>query len=166
MVARSLAAMHTAIYDARAVYCRTALPTRLRLIRKSGGTDAQRIRAISQAAYRVLVDQFPSESAIFDAAMTALGFANSASTDATTPEGVGSLAANAILENAHSEGANQLGTLGASGALYGDYRGYSSSSPPIMVTTAGKPADIAAPDRWQPLGHEDAPHWARSDLSH
>jgi hypothetical protein len=40
MVARSLAAMHTAIYDAWAVYDKTALPTRLRLIRKTGGTDA------------------------------------------------------------------------------------------------------------------------------
>lgn len=161
MVARSLAAMHTAAYDAWAVYDKTALPTRLRLIRKAGGTDAQRTHAISQAAYRVLVDQFPSESAIFDAALTALGFTNSTSTDATTPEGVGNLAANAILEDRRSDGANQQGTLGASGAIYGDYTGYSSSNPPILVTVPGKPADIAAPDRWQPLAYEDATHVVR-----
>ncbi len=172
MVARSLAALHAAIYDAWSIYDSTALPTRLRLVRKTGGTDAERIRAMSQAAYRVLVDQFPSEVAIFDAAMVALGFVNSPSTDATTPEGVGNLAANAILEDRRSDGSNQQGNLGGSSTLYGDYTGYTSSNPPVSVTTPGKSADIAAPDRWQPLGYEDvthvvripgfiAPHWER-----
>lgn len=172
MVARSLAAMHTAIYDAWAVYDRTALPTRLRVLRTSGVTDAQRMRAMSQAAWRVLADQFPSEVATFDATLSALGYTNSGSTDPATPEGVGNLAAAAILEDRHSDGSNQHGTLGASGAIYGDYTGYAPSNPPVKVTVAGRSADIAAPDCWQPLAYEDtarvvripayiAPHWAQ-----
>lgn len=170
MVARSLAILHTAIYDAWAVYDAAALPTRLRLIRQAGATDAQRVAAISQAAYRVLVDQFPSEVAIFNATLAALGLANSASTDATLPEGVGNLAAKAILDDRHADGANQLGDLTPSGAAYADHTGYAAVNPPITVTSPSSAADIAAPARWQPLGYLDGggvlripgfigPHW-------
>jgi hypothetical protein len=80
MVARSLANLHTAIYDAWAIYDLQALPTQLRLPSKPAGTDVQRIHAMSQAAYRVLSDQFPSEIAVFDATMTSLGFPLNAAT--------------------------------------------------------------------------------------
>ena len=63
MVARSLALLHTAIYDAWAVHDAVALPTRLRLVRVSGATDQQIEAAISQAAYKVLADQFPTQAA-------------------------------------------------------------------------------------------------------
>jgi hypothetical protein len=59
-----------------------------RLPSKPAGTDAQRIRAMSQAAYRVISDQFPTEIAVFDATMTGLGFPlNAATLDSNLPEG-------------------------------------------------------------------------------
>lgn len=170
MVARSLALLHTAIYDAWAVHDAVALPTRLRMVRVSGATEAQIQRAISHAAHKVLVDQFPSESATFDAALAALGSAPSTSTDLTTPEGVGNLAARTVLDLAHTDGANQLGTATASGAIYADTTGYVSVNPPMLVTVPARPADIPAPDRWQALSYKSsagvvatpgyiAPHW-------
>ncbi len=162
MVARSLAILHSAIFDAWAVYDTLALPTKLRLPRKPTATDTERVRAISQAAYRVLVDQFPSEVATFDATLTALGFANSTSTDATLPEGVGNLAADAVLAHFLDDGANQRGNLTASGKPYADYTGYASVNPPVQVTVSSGGADIPNPDRWQPLSYEDASHVVRT----
>lgn len=161
MVARSLAILHTAIYDAWAVYDPVAFPTQLRLIRKLSATDTERVRAISQAAYRVLADQFPTEIGVFDATLSSLGFTNSTSVDASLPEGVGNLAAQAVLNYRHDDGANQSGALSASNSIYGDYTGYTSVNPPIMVAVPSTPTDIPNPDRWQPLGYEDANHVVR-----
>jgi hypothetical protein len=129
---------------------------------------------MSQAAYRVLVDQFPTQVAIFDATMTGdLGFpTGSTSRDITLPEGVGNLAADAVLAYTADDGANQRGNMTASGRPYADYTGYASVNPPIDVTVPSKPADIPNPDRWQPLAYRDedgnlkipgfiAPHWER-----
>lgn len=172
MVARSLAILHTAIYDAWAIYDPVAIPTHLRLPSR-GGTDAQRIHAMSQAAHRVLSDQFPTEVATFDATLTGLGLPlGSTSRDPTLPDGIGNLAADAILAHTADDGANQRGNLAASGAPYADYTGYSSMNPPIVLTTSTPAADIPHPDRWQPLAYPDAggvlripgyiaPHWDR-----
>lgn len=157
MAARSLAILHTAIYDAWAIYDSQAFPTRLRLPRKPTATDDDRIHAMSQAAYRALSDQFPSETTIFDATMTGLGFPLDAGTrDPNFPEGVGNLAADAILAHAADDGANQRGNLTPSGAPYADYTGYVPVNPPIVMNEPTAPADIPHPDRWQPLGYEDA----------
>ncbi len=157
MVARSLAILHTAIYDAWAVYDATALPTRLRVLRRSSGTDAERIHAMSQAALVVLKDQFPSESVGFDELFKDLGYLQSESTNGTQPDGIGNLAAAAILEDRHSDGSNQNGVVynGKAGPVYGDTTGYGPHNPPMLVTVAASPADIAAPARWQPLGYAD-----------
>lgn len=162
MVARSLAILHTAIYDAWAIYDPQAFPTQLRLPSKPAGTDAERIQAMSQAAYRVLSDQFPSETAVFDATMTALGFPlNDTTRDSNLPEGIGNLAADAVLGYMADDGANQRGNLTASGAPYADYTGYASVNPPIVTVQPTAPADIPHPDRWQPLAYEDAAHILR-----
>lgn len=156
MVARALAILHTAIYDAWAIYDPVAIPARLRLP-SIAGTDAQRIHAMSQAAHRVLSDQFPTEIATFDATLTALGLPLGATTrDATLPEGIGNLAADAVLAYTADDGANQRGNLTASGAPYADYTGYSSMNPPINIAQSTPPADIPHPDRWQPLAYPDA----------
>jgi len=171
MVARSLALLHTAIYDAWAIYDIQAVPTQLRLPRHPLATDAERIRAMSQAAYRVLLHQFPSESAVFDATMNALALPLNATTrDASLPEGIGNLAADAILAIAAQDGANQNGNLTANGAPYADYTGYISVNPPIETVHPTVPSDILNPEHWQPLGYRDAanivrvpgfiaPHW-------
>lgn len=162
MVARSLAILHTAIFDAWAIYDPQALPTQLRLPSKPAGTDAQRIRAMSQAAFRILSDQFPSELAIFEATMTGLGFPlNSASRDANLPEGIGNLAADAVLAYTADDGANQRGNLTPSGVPYADYTGYASVNPPIVTLQPSPLADLPHPERWQPLAYQDAAHVLR-----
>jgi hypothetical protein len=173
MVARSLALLHSAIYDAWAVHDPSALPVRLSLARVVGATQVQIERSLSQAAHKVLVDQFPTQAATFNALLTSLGGnPGNTSEDPATPEGRGNLAAKATLNAAHDDGANQSGSLSASGAIYADTTAYAAVNLPMQVTVPAQPSDIAAPDRWQPLAYLDgggvtripgfiAPHWLR-----
>lgn len=172
MVARSLALLHTAIYDAWAVHDPQALPTHLSIARVTAAPQAQIEKAISHAAHAVLVDQFPSEAATFDAKLVSLGSAPSTSTDPATPEGLGNLAAKAVLAAAHDDGSNQSGTLASLGGFYADTSGYVPVNMPMGLTVPATPSDILAPDRWQPLSYLDGggvtrvpafigPHWQR-----
>ncbi|HMC57026.1 MAG TPA: hypothetical protein VKH19_17730, partial [Gemmatimonadaceae bacterium] len=148
MVARALAVAHTAMYDAWAAYDARAVGTRLggQLRRPaSERTLANKERAVSYAAYRALVDLFPAEQAGFDEMMQEIGYETAdASTDMTTPQGVGNLAAAAVLELRHHDGSNQLGDLAA--GAYADYTGY------VSVNT---PTQINDPNHWQPLTVSD-----------
>src|SRR5262249_19319413 len=116
MVARSLAILHTCMYDAWAAYDDVAVGTRL------GGTLRRPLeerslinkeKAISYAAYRALIDLFPaSQAPMFDGLMMSLGYDPAdASTDPANPAGVGNLAAAAVIAFRHHDGANQLGDL-------------------------------------------------------
>jgi len=165
MVARALAISHTAMYDAWAAYDARAVGTRLAgTLRRpvSERTDANKTRAVSFAAYRTLVDLFPSQQAIFDDLMLTLGFdAGDLSTDVTSATGIGNVAAAAVIEFRHHDGSNQLGDL-APGS-YADYTGYQPVNTPTQIND---------PNRWQPLAIPDgqggttaqrfiAPHWGR-----
>jgi len=149
MVARDLAIVHTAMYDAWAAYDANAVGTRLggSLRRpESDRTDANKTRAVSFAAYRALSDLFPSVPDIFDGLMQQLGFDPAdLSTDVTTPAGIGNVAAAAVIAFRHHDGSNQLGDL-ASGS-YSDYTGYQPVNSPSQITD---------PNRWQPLLVTDA----------
>jgi hypothetical protein len=156
--ARALAIVHTAMYDAWAAYDATAVGTRL------GGslrrpleerTEAHKSQAISYAAYRALLDLFPSRSGDFRAFMVAMGYnPDDSSTDPASPTGVGNRAAAAVLAFRAGDGSNQAGG-------YADTSGYQPVNTPDQVN------DIF---RWQPLRHPDAsgsvvvqkfltPHW-------
>lgn len=168
MVSRALAIVHTAIFDAWAGYHPTAIGTRLgRTLRRPPNerTRANKIEAISHAAYRALVDLYPAQVARFDAKMTELGFDPGNTTDdVTTPAGIGNVAAAALLRFRHEDGSNQLGTLGPTGLPYSDYTGYE----PVNT-----PDEVRDPNRWQPLRHPNragtaiveqrfiGPHWNR-----
>ena len=147
VVARALAVVHTAIYDAWAPYDATAVGTRLggTLRRPAEERTAEyKSQAISFAAYRALTDLFPSRSADFTAFMTALGYDPAdTSTDTTTPTGIGNVTAQAGLDFRHADGSNQLGdaTGGVAGKAYSDYTGYRP------VNTWNQLVD---PYRWQP----------------
>jgi hypothetical protein len=112
VVARDLAVVHTAIYDAWAAYDAKAVGTRLggSLRRpKAERTPNRKSKAISYAAYRVLLDLFPPKPVDFARFMTALGYNPAdASTDTTTPQGIGNVTATAVLDYRHHDGANQL----------------------------------------------------------
>src|SRR6185503_7116153 len=77
MVARDIAIVHTAMFDAWAAYDAHADGTRL------GGalrrpererTLENKQKAISFAAYRALLDLFPTEAAMYNAEMISLGY--------------------------------------------------------------------------------------------
>jgi hypothetical protein len=104
-------------------------------------TEVNKEKAISFAAYRALLDLFPTEAAMFTAEMTSLGYdPNDNSLDMTTPSGIGNTAAAALLEYRHHDGSNQLGDLHP--GAYSDYTGF------IPVND---PDHINNPDAWQPL---------------
>jgi len=146
MVARALAIVHTAMFDAWAAYDATAVGTRLGAsLRRPAAErtlDAKR-EAVSYAAYRALVDLYPAQQARFDARMAALGLSPAnGTTDRATPAGVGNVAAAALLAYRHADGANQDGASSATGLPYADYTGY------VPVNT---PDAVANPNHWQPL---------------
>ncbi|MFH7027526.1 MAG: DUF6851 domain-containing protein [Heteroscytonema crispum UTEX LB 1556] len=164
MVARALAILHTAIYDAWAAYDTVAIATRLgRFLRRpiAEHTPENKNRAISYAAYHALADLFPSVISMFNEVMGKLGY-NPADTsfDITTPTAIGNLAAQAVITFRHGDGSNQLGDLHP--GAYSDYTGYA----PVNT-----PDQINHPNRWQPLRVSDgkgsfvvqkfiAPHWS------
>jgi hypothetical protein len=147
VTARALGVLHTATYDAWAAYDPVAKVTRPdgpSQQAKASITLDNKTKAISYAAYRVLLDLFPARKADFDAQMAELlydpddlGDFNPAnpSTAVTTPQGVGNKAAYAVITFRHNDGANQLGG-------YADTTGYQP------VNTWDKVND---PWRWQPL---------------
>ena len=157
MVARALAMVHTAIYDAWAAYDDVAVGTRLgAALRRPAEerTEENKREALSFAAYRTLVDLYPgpTEVAQFDALMGDLGYDPAeVSTDTTTPSGIGNTAAAELLAFRHGDGSNQL-------AGYADTSGYV----PVNDST-----HINDPNAWQPLRPEGAsadqryiaPHW-------
>lgn len=159
MVARALAIVHTGIYDAWAAYDPVAVGTRLGgTLRRpvAERTETNKQKAISFAAYRTLVDLFPSEKAFFDGLMTSSGYnPNDTTTDTTTPNGIGNVVAKALLDFRHQDGANQLGDRSA--GAYSDYTGYRPVNTPDAIND---------PNRWQPLRLPNgsvqtfvAPHW-------
>jgi hypothetical protein len=165
MVARALAIVHTCIFDAWAAYDHQAVGTRL------GGalrrpprehTLANMKTAISFAAYRAAVDLFPGDRfSVFDPLMRRLAHEPANTTDdITTPAGVGNVAARAVLDFRHQDGANQLGDQpgGKPGVAYTDYTGYTSANDPMDLRPGAKfdPATVRDPNRWQQLRYVDA----------
>ena len=136
MVARMLAITNTAMYDAWAAYDNKANGTQLggELRRPaSERTDANRRKAMSFAAYRVLVDLFPTQQAQFDAEMASLGYDPTDTTgNLATPQGVGNVAAAALIQYRHADGSNQLGNVNG-GAPYSDYTGYQPVNSPTQI---------------------------------
>jgi PAP2 superfamily len=164
MVARALAIVHTAMYDAWAPFDAIAvasLPGAVRRFRRAR-TAGQLLRskeiAISYAAFRTLMDLYPAQSALFISQMQARGLdVNDASTSAETPQGVGNVAASVLLASRHQDGSNQLGDLNT--GAYTDYTGYQPVNQPNLVIDA---------NRWQPLTYSTGatpsflvPHWGR-----
>ena len=174
MTARALAIVHTCMYDAWAAYNPTANGTRYGGILRRPAEEqlpGRKSKAISYAAYRALVDLYPTDKAKFDSTMTTMGYDPAdASTDRTTPQGVGNMAAAAVLALRHVDGSNQLGDLNVGAGAYADYTGYAPVNPAMAVTTPTPMSGIPNPGRWQPLTFVNkagvtvtpkfiAPHW-------
>ena len=170
IASRAYGILHTAIFDAWAAYDQTAISTQLgdNLQRpERDNTDANKTEAMSYAAYSVLSDLFPEETAIFDELMLELGFdPENTTTDADTAAGIGNISASALLEFRHQDGSNQVG-LNLNGTLGVPYSDISNYQP---INSTENLVDI---ERWTPenvtvdveLGTEQhtqqflTPHW-------
>ena len=147
VLSRTLAIWATAMYDAWAAYDEHAVGTRLGgSLRRPAAerTDANRKKAISYASYRALIFVHPESEAWLGGEMKRLGYDPSVlSSDPSTPEGVGNLVAQAVIDYRRHDGANQLGDeVGGDGKPYSDYTFYRPVNPPDKILD---------PDRWQPI---------------
>ncbi|WP_417487984.1 vanadium-dependent haloperoxidase [Maricaulis sp.] len=168
VLSRQMAIVQTAVFDAWAAYDATAVGTRYGAnLRRpvSERTDANKQTAIAFAAYRSLIDQYPAQAEYAREQFIAAGYdPDNQSRDPATPEGIGNLAAAAVLQARHHDGANQLGDeAGSDGEPYSQY---------IMYRPVNHPDVIVDADRWQPIPASDGeggvrvqtwltPHWYR-----
>ena len=170
IASRAYAMLHTAMYDAWSAYDETAVSTTVgdTLQRPAAeNTEANKIEAMSFAAFHVLDDLFSDQTDLFEDVMDQLGFDSSnTSTDTSTAAGLGNRMASELLMVRHEDGSNQLGDSpsGTDGVAYSDTTGYVASNP------VGDPTHI---DVWTPEyvpvdalpGTEDriqeflTPHW-------
>jgi hypothetical protein len=163
------------MYDAWSAYDPRAIGTVLgsslrRPVREH--SDANKATATSFAAYRCLLNLFPAGAARLEAVMKGHGYdPNDGSTDVTRPQGIGNVAANAVIASRRNDGSNQYGDLNP--GAYSDYTGYVPLNQPLPYCTPLTPGpcpplNIANQFRWQPLINDVgarqafiAPHWGR-----
>ena len=156
VAARAIGVLHTATYDAWAAYDPVAVDTRQRLRTNPSlrRPEAERNllnknKAISYAAYRVLVDLFPGRASAFSGYMQdTLGFDpnDPAISDLATPQGIGTSAADAVLAYRHADGSNQRPGTGPDGKPAAVYP--NTSTPYSALNTWN---DVPEPWHWQPL---------------
>ena len=148
MVARAHAMVSTAVFDAWAAYDATAVGTQFKGTLRRPPAErnlANKQKALSFAAYRTLVDLFPTQKALFDTQMATLGYdSTDVSTNTAAPSGIGNRVAAALLTFRHGDGSNQLGDApgGTPGVRYSDYTGYVPLNDSDTINN---------PNHWQPL---------------
>jgi len=144
---RTLAIWATAMYDAWAAYDEKAVGSRLggTLRRpKSEHTLENKKKAISYASYKALLFVYPEAKEYLDSEMKRLGYdPTDHSMNPAKPQGVGNLAAQALIDYRRNDGSNQFGDeVGGNGTPYGDYTYY---------TPVNSVDRVIDPDRWQPI---------------
>jgi hypothetical protein len=167
MAARSIAIVYTSIYDAWAVYSKTANLTTTDFTSTVPNNRSNLEESISYAAYHALKNQFPDVQSIFDAKMARLGFdvLKSDTPPINAPYKIGIKAAKQVLSFRINDGANQLGG-------YQDTTGYKKSNPDLNPTFPSQFHEIENPDKWQCLVYLTpdnkpstpgfiAPHWGK-----
>ncbi|PKA97678.1 PAP2 superfamily protein [Flavobacteriaceae bacterium MAR_2009_75] len=151
ITSRYLGLIFTSIFDAWSRFDNAAEPVYL------SGADRQPLKnrnlknkeiAISYAAYGALKEYYYSDSLLFKKNMLDLGLdPENESLDPSTPEGIGNLAAKAVIEARKNDGSNQYGKVsGSNGTPYFDYTNYAP------INTADENTDI---NRWQPKYFSD-----------
>lgn len=168
ILSRSMAIWATAVFDAWAAYDEKAVGSQYggKLRRPAQErTPSNKHKAVSYASYYALLDLYAPDKEYLDAQMKALGYDPALNCkDPTKPEGIGNLAAQAVIDYRRHDGANQLGDeAGGNGKPYADYTFYQP------VNSVDK---ITDPDRWQPITFTKpdgtkitpgflTPHWYR-----
>jgi hypothetical protein len=165
---RMLGIVVTCMYDAWAAYDDKAVGTRLgaalRRPRAERTLNNKQI-ALAYATTRAMLFLFPEDREWIEGQLRARGLDPAhASTDPSTPAGVGNKAAAAVVSYRRHDGANQFGDeVGCEGNPYSDWTFYR------CVNSVEKCLD---PDCWQPIPFDDGkggsvapgfltPHWYR-----
>jgi PAP2 superfamily len=125
VTSRYLGLIFTAIFDAWSRYDKTATPVYLQnTARQTQQTLKNKEIAISYAAFRALNEYYYSDTLLFKKYMISMGFnPNNTTLDPNTPEGIGNLAAKAVIDARRNDGSNQ----------YGDEKIQSSTSNPHIT---------------------------------
>ncbi|WP_422350914.1 vanadium-dependent haloperoxidase [Flagellimonas sp.] len=151
ITSRFLGLIFVSVFDAWSRYDVKAVPVYLEGVERRP-SDEQTLEnkeiAISYAAYRAMNEYYYSDKELFTNFMVELGLdPNNESLDPTTPEGIGNLAAKAVIEARKGDGANQYGEEeGSNGVPYFDYSGYEPVNPVDQNND---------PNRWQPKYFSD-----------
>jgi hypothetical protein len=169
MVARGLAMVHTAMYNAWAPYDSVALATIdgpvLRVTPPNKENYWQQLeldkkKSIAYAAFGTLVELYPAQKPFFEQSMKDRGYDPNNTTLDGSPEGIGNFAAKNVVAEYRTDGSNSRGDLSPSNPVpYADYTGY------VPANTATQLND---PSRWQPQTFSNgrtpgfmAPHWGK-----
>jgi hypothetical protein len=148
LVLRTTTLITNAFFDAIAPYNATALGVYSRLPRRpaaEGATDRQRNIAIFYASLQVLNSLYPAERARWEAMLRSVGLDPAlASSDLSTPAGIGRTAGMAVVAAREHDGMNQLGDAGGREFARAPYRDTTGYTP---VNTAYELRDAS---RWQP----------------
>lgn len=168
IISREMSIAMTAMYDAWAAYDEKAVGTRLggKLRRPaSERAEANKSTAVAYAVYRSLLYTYPEDAQWLAQQMREDGYdPDDAGTDPSTPQGIGNLAAAAVIEYRRRDGANQHGDeAGCNGKPYSDYTFYEPRNPIDKIID---------PNRWQQIPFDDGkggkiypnfltPHWYR-----
>ncbi len=160
VASRSLAVLHTAIYDAWAAYDEHALATTTFGLHRrppAERTEANKREAISYAAYVAAANLYSDlKSVCFQPLMNALGYsvavdadnADVLPSDPTTPGGLGVWAGRQVIAVHRSDGSNENCEKFFGTCVYPDKSGYVPVNAPAPVTGT---ATLVDPNRWQPL---------------
>ena len=168
VTSRMLGLINTAVFDAWSRFDGKALPVYLRnvdRVSENNRTLKNKEKAISYAAYHAMITYFFSDSVMLRKKMKEFGYdPDNNSLDPLTPEGIGNLAAQAVITERLNDGSNQTGKMpGANGTMYSDYTGYKP------LNSADVLNDV---EHWQPKYFSDGkggkfapdcltPHWGK-----
>ncbi len=151
ITSRYLGLIFVCIFDAWSHYDENAIPVYLTGMERrpsSEHTLKNKEIAISYAAFGAMKEYYYSDTEMFRKFMTDLGYdPDNTTLDPTTPEGIGNLAAKAVIAARKNDGSNQYGDVeGSNGEPYFDYTNYNP------VNSADENTDI---NRWQPKYFSD-----------
>ncbi len=151
ITSRYLGLIFVSVFDAWSRFDTAAIPVYLTKVERRPANEhtlTNKEIAISYAAYRAMNEYYYSDTAMFREFMQKQGLdPDNNSMDPATPEGIGNLAAKAVIEARKGDGANQYAEEeGSNGLPYFDYTGYKPVNPVD---------DNIDPNRWQPKYFSD-----------
>jgi hypothetical protein len=168
MVARGLAMIHTAMYNAWAPYDAIAVATIdgpvQRLRPPNDETQWQfefaKQKSIAFAAFGTLVELYPAQRPFFEQTMKDRGYDPSNTVLDGSAEGIGNFAAKNVIAEYRTDGSNSKGDLTPGNPVpYADYTGYAPANTATQVND---------PSRWQPQTFSNGktpgfmtPHWGK-----